>query len=213
MSTGRFGVGLLPIKRHSESLPGELMASNDVGLVAVKNPTTNSIVSFDYITRFNKSYEDFRNKMIARGTIGKIGKIDVSNEPVCPLVNNTPLATPELIINTGKKMSFVAFDIDIEVIDIYSGIPMKIDPLVSFAFTVATNKDTSTTRSYQISEKLSVVNNTTTIPAYTGFETISESIDNDFKFDYIKVKLPDGILPENTIIALNSILVSFKEVV
>lgn len=212
MAKGRFGVGVLPMNRANEGIPGELMCSRETGLVGVINPATKTAISYDYITRFNKSYEDFRNKMIAHGTIGKIGKIDVTNQPTPTLQNNLPIATPDLLLTSNKKLSFVCFGIDIEIIDTDSAIPMKIDPLVTLAFTVANNSDTNTTRSYQLSDKLSAVNNKVTVPSYTGFETVSSSIDNNFKFDYIKVGLPDGIDVSKVIIVLNSILVSFKEV-
>ena len=83
----RFGVGALEINRASEAKPGELLTCLNSGLTAVMNPTTGKVMSYDYITRFKNTFEKFRTKMITDGTVGKIGKIDITDNPINILKN------------------------------------------------------------------------------------------------------------------------------
>lgn len=208
----RFGLGLLETDRASEAKPGEAMASRQTGIFAVMNETSKSMISYDYITRFMKAYQDFKSKLVASGNIGKIGKIDIGVEPAVALTNATIVSTTGLKISTVSELSFIRFYLDLDIIDNVSGVPLNCNPTVNLGFTVANNIDTNTARTYAITDTAKNINEAVYKPDYTNFEVVSASIDHNFTLDSIKVTLPNGVDASTVSITLNSLLVSYREV-
>lgn len=210
--TNRWGVGLLQANRASEAEPGESMASRNTGLFGVMNETTKQWISYDYITRFMKAYQDFKSKLVASGNIGKIGKLDIGDEPAVLLTSGTLVSTTGLKISSVSELSFIRFYLDLDVIDIASGVPINCNPTVNLNYTVANNIDTNTTRTYAVTDTAKNINEAVYTPVYTNFETVSSSIDHNFTLDSLKVTLPTGVDATSVQIVLNSLLVAFREV-
>lgn len=208
----RFGIGALETARANEAEPGELMGNAAAGLMAINSRTTKNRISYDYIGRFKEMYQAFRSSLIASGNIGRIGKLDVSNDIVNILTSGTIVPTTGLLIHGTDKLKFVRFNLNIDVIDTASGVPIHCDPTVNLAFTVANNTDTNTARTYSLAGTLSDINNRVTVPDYTNFADVSKAIDHNFTLDSFKVTLPDGMDATKVTIILNGILVAFKEV-
>lgn len=206
----RWGVGLLETNRQSEAKPGEAMSSRDVGLFATMNQAGTNMISYEYMSRFKSTYADFKSRLIASGNIGKIAKIDLGNDPAIVLTNNTAITSSDLMI-TNKKVSFIRFNADIDVIDKVSGVPISCNPSVTLSLTVATNAKTSTTKTYGENTALKDLNNVSIVPDYTGFETVSSFIDHKLMVNSFKVALPAGVDASTVTIILNSLLVAYKE--
>lgn len=211
-TVNRWGVGLLQTDRASEAEPGEAMASRQTGMFAVMNETTKAMISYDYITRFMKAFQDFKSKLVASGNIGKIGKVDIGNEPAVALTNAVVVSTTGLKISTVSELSFIRFYLDLDIIDNTSGVPINCNPTVNLGFTVANNIDTNTARTYAITNLVKNINEAVYNPDYTNFEVVSASIDHDFTLDSLKVTLPNGIDASTVTIVLNSLLVAYREV-
>jgi hypothetical protein len=79
------------------------------------------------------------------------------------------------------------------------------------SLTVATNANTSTTKTYGETTALKDLNNVSIVPDYTGFETVSSFIDHKLMVNSFKVVLPTGVDASTVTIILNSLLVAYKE--
>ena len=213
MSEARFGIGVLTPNMIPEAEPGELITDRDTGMVGVISPTTLNFVSYDFMTRFKQVYDSFKSKMIGKGNIGSIGKIDIDeNSPVIKLPNATELF-PKVTVAEDVQLDFITFNLDIEVINKINMIPLKDkEAIVSITFATASNTSTNTSRTFTLNDTLSNINNIVTKPSYVSFETVSASINHKLSFDSIKVTLPDGLNPADYTIILHSILVCHKAV-
>ena len=206
----RWGVGLLRTDRQSEANPGEAMANREVGLFATMTQDGTNMISYEYISRFKSAYADFKSKLIASGNIGKVAKVDLGNEPAVIITNNTVITASGLMV-TDKKVSFIRFSADIDVIDKVSGVPISCNPTVTIAITVAANANTNTSKTYNEAAALKDLNNAVIAPDYTGFETASSFIDHKFTINSFNVSLPSGVDASKVTIVLNSLLVAYKE--
>jgi len=216
-STKRFGVGLLDAKRKQISRPGEACSNREIGLFGTISEQKGGdgdrrFISYDYMTRFKSSLENFKTKLLTAGHLGKVVKIDVSEEPATVLENGKPLATPELLVTASTKMiKSIRVFADVDIIDTRSGVPIKQEATVTVQYTLAHDADRATALTYRQTEALSVINDTTFTPDYTGYETLSDSVDHKFTFDAITVTIPPEVDAKDMTIVLNNLMMCYIE--
>lgn len=216
-STKRFGVGLLKVSRKQISRPGEACSNREIGLFGTISEQKGGdgdrrFISYDYMTRFKTSLEAFKTKLLTAGHLGKVVKIDVSDEPATVLENGKPLATPELLVTASTKMiKSIRVFADVDIIDTRSGVPIKQEATVTVQYTLAHDADRATALTYRQTEALSVINDTTFTPDYTGFETINDSVDHRFTFDAITVTIPPEVDATDMTIVLNNLMLCYIE--
>lgn len=213
MGTGRWGIGLLERNRSSEAKPGEALQNSNVGMFATKSEDGTLVVSYDYMTRFNSAYSDFKKALAAAGNSGIIAKVDLSeNEPAILVEPNRVYTAADSVIS-DKKLKFIQLYFDIDVIDRVTGVPIpQIYPIISISMTAA--KNTATGKGLQIvaEDTVGKINSKVFIPDYSEFDENDENVNFDSTIDTISVKLPDGALVENYGIILHALLIGFKEV-
>lgn len=216
-STKRFGVGLLDAKRKQISRPGEACSNREIGLFGTISEQKGGdgdrrFISYDYMTRFKSSLENFKTKLLTAGHLGKVVKIDVSEEPATVLENGKPLATPELLVTASTKMiKSIRVFADVDIIDTRSGVPIKQEATVTVQYTLAHDADRATALTYRQTEALSVINDTTFTPDYTGYETLSDAVDHKFTFDAITVTIPPEVDATDMTIVLNNLMMCYIE--
>jgi len=203
----RFGVGLLPMHRSGEGRKNEALSNNAVGLFGTISESSNKLVSYSYNSRLKQNVDAFKTKLIVSGSIGKIAKIDVADEPVVTLTNQTAVGTPNLVVHNGK-VAFVRFLVDVDLIDNATGNVLTTPPTVTLFYTVAVNNGSSTKKTYKVEGVPDAILDEKIVPNYTGFESGST---HALTFDSVKVTLPTGINASDVTIALNNILIAYKE--
>lgn len=212
MGTGRWGIGLLERNRSSEAKPTEAMQLSNVGLFSTKSEDGSMVVSHDYMTRFTRTYSDFKKALASAGNAGNIVKIDISDtEPAVLLEPGRVYSAAEEAI-ADSKVSFIQFYFDISVVEKENGVPMPIViPNVKLNLTTAHNKETETGNLITLDLPVTKLNERVIVPDYTGYEIVSDKIDNNLVLENFEVTLPDVDETEFGII-LHALLVGFKEV-
>ena len=144
MGTSRWGAGLLERNRLNEAVPGEAIADSSTGMFSSKSIDGKLTISYDYMTRFSKAYSDFKNTLASERLSGDIVKIDLSDtNPAIRLDVGRNYTAADVPISE-KKLSFLQFYFDLDVVG-KDGVPVPdIVPTISMNMTAA--KDTNQMR-------------------------------------------------------------------
>lgn len=214
MGVNRWGAGLLERDRSAEALPTEAMATCDIGMFSTRSKDGKTTISYDYMTRFTRTYSDFKKTLASERLSGEIIKIDLNDTTPAMLLEANKVYTAADEAITNKKLSFLQFNFDLDVVGKDDGVPVpSIIPAISMSMTAAKNKTAGTGSLITVTDlAVPTLNAKIFVPVYTGYETADDSITHDFTIDTFSIKLPSEVSSDDYKIILHSLLVAFKEV-
>ena len=215
MGKGRWGLGMLDLSRRAEAIPGELLTDTNIGLTATKirnggvEGETGDVVSYEYISRVNQGYQRFHELLASESRTGHIYKLDLDDLVGPKVMESGKLVGASTLAISDKKLAYIKFFLDVDVIERESGLPVRIDPTVALNFSTMKNRETEQGTLITVSQPVSELNARAFIPDYTGFDAATS--DATFSIETIGLTIPDEYVNKTTI-CLHSLFVAFKEV-
>lgn len=215
MGKGRWGLGMLDLSRRAEAVPGELMADTQIGLTATKirdggvEGETGDVVSYEYISRVNQGYQRFHELLAAESRVGSIYKIDLDDLVGPKVMESGKLVGASTLTISEKKLAYIKFYLDVDIIERETGLPVSIDPTVSLNFATMHNRETEQGVLTTVSQSLSTLNQRAFTPDYSGFDAATS--DSNLNIETLAISVPDEYVDKVTI-CLHSLFVAFKEV-
>jgi hypothetical protein len=217
----RWAVGALYYNNQKNALPGEIVVDHEAGVLGVKSyegevGSTERVVSFEYLNRVKTTCSKFKRLILDDGyEDGDVFKIDIG-EYVGPAVlkNDTGYNLHELTLSE-KRLSYIRFYFDIEVINLNSGLSIPIIPELELEIEIAqhsTNEDITKTIEFtkQAYSNINITNfyNKTGLN-YSDF--LSGTHSQKSHLNYFKFTLPENYAETHKIV-LYGLFVAFLEV-
>ena len=150
-----YGIGISPLSMSNkrDGLSEELVANKPAGLLGILQDSGGPIISAEHMARCKEHLRLFIEKCTDENTIGKIFKINVTDELVRIITGSVNLFDNVVKLECGTKAPIAfRFDIDFDVYTKDDSVLCNLDDLkIRIEFSLYKN---STFKTYAISEKL-----------------------------------------------------------